>query len=174
MMVFPEGFTAEDVGESDILELVEMIGEFFREQEQIEASYAPAGSWRETVTQSVGTYIGRPDAFVKIARCGQQAAGFVIYAVQAEPMMRLARQGVLHDLYVRPDYRGQGLGEALVRQAMWVLRHQEIDVITLNVLIRNEAAIRFWERFGFTPYVQRMKASGRNPDHAPKPARREW
>lgn len=174
MIEFPPGFTAEDVGEADLPALVEMIGEFFGEQQQHESTYAPAGDWRETVEQSVRAYLGQPEAFVKIARREGEPVGFIIFAVQTEPMLRSARQGVIHDIYVREPHRNQGLGDALVRHALWVLRHQDIELVTLNVLIANAQGIRFWERHGFEPYVQRMKASGRNPDHAPRPVRREW
>jgi len=174
MIDFPEGFTADDVGQGDLPDLVDMIGEFFLEQSELEPSYAPAADWQVSVARSVKDYISEPQAFVRLARHDGAPAGFVIYAVQTESMRRAARQGVLHDLYVRPQYRSQGLGAALVRHALWVLRHEEIELITLNVLIENEHARQFWERFGFTPYVQRMKVSGRNPDHKPRPARREW
>jgi GNAT superfamily N-acetyltransferase len=69
---------------------------------------------------------------------GATPLGFALYYYNFSTF--LARPGLyLEDLYVRPEHRGQGVGEAL-------LRH--LAQIAVAVLNWNRRAIEFYERMG--------------------------
>lgn len=51
----------------------------------------------------------------------------------------------LHKIMVHPDYRGQGIGSALMKQALQDAR----DVVLLTVNPENSPAVRLYESFGF-------------------------
>lgn len=60
------------------------------------------------------------------------------------------RRGYLHHLAVRPEYRKQGLGQALVERSMACLRAEGIDKCHLFVFTQNEIGRAFWEHSGWT------------------------
>lgn len=58
------------------------------------------------------------------------------------------RRGHLARLIVRPELRGKGNGNALVRELVAVSRHS-FSTISLNVADSNAVAIRLYSKFGF-------------------------
>ena len=60
------------------------------------------------------------------------------------------RRGFIHHTAVHPDYRGKGIGTALVEEAMAALDRCGIHKAALVVFARNQAGNDFWERRGFT------------------------
>lgn len=50
---------------------------------------------------------------------------------------------------VRPEYRGRGLGRALLQRALTLCRHERISRLTLAVDDRNHAAIRVYDQLAF-------------------------
>jgi ribosomal protein S18 acetylase RimI-like enzyme len=61
----------------------------------------------------------------------------------------------IHDLVVKPDYRGNGLGEALLAAAEKVARKAKCCKVTLEVREDNRAK-NLYERFGFSNGDPRM------------------
>ena len=62
-----------------------------------------------------------------------------------------ASVGYLNDLYVAPAARGQGLARKLTAYAENWLREQEVSVMELQVLGKNEKAQEFWKKQGMEP-----------------------
>jgi ribosomal-protein-alanine N-acetyltransferase len=52
-------------------------------------------------------------------------------------------------LAVHPDYRGQGIGELLLRTALNGANDLDARIVTLEVRTSNAAAIRLYEKFDF-------------------------
>lgn len=48
-----------------------------------------------------------------------------------------------------PEYRGQGLGTALMKELFKGMKARGIEKVSLSVAPENEPAIRLYERFGF-------------------------
>jgi ribosomal protein S18 acetylase RimI-like enzyme len=61
-----------------------------------------------------------------------------------------ARNARLYSLAVSPEARGAGIGSQLLRAAIERITRLGIPFITLEVRSADEAARRFYERFGFT------------------------
>ena len=55
----------------------------------------------------------------------------------------------LHHLMVRYEYRSQGLGTKLLKQAETRAQALGISELTLKVIVNNNRAQRFYERLGF-------------------------
>ena len=55
----------------------------------------------------------------------------------------------IHDFMVRPEYRGQGIGEALLEEIERIAQEKGCCKITLEVQENNTAARRLYRRFGF-------------------------
>jgi len=62
---------------------------------------------------------------------------------------RAGRRGFLQRLAVRPDVRRQGLGQALVIDALRWLRRWRVDRVVVNTQLTNEGALALYEGLGF-------------------------
>jgi GNAT superfamily N-acetyltransferase len=91
----------------------------------------------------------RPAAEVLIARVGGAPAGFALFFYTFSTF--LARRGLwLEDLFVYPQFRGAGIGRALLRNAAAVARDRGCGRFEWSVLDWNTPAIRFYEGLGAT------------------------
>lgn len=81
-------------------------------------------------------------------------ADFLIVLQNDVPVGRLylheANQALsIVDILLDETVRGRGLGSALLRRLQQDVRERALDALTLQVLITNHAARRFYERHGF-------------------------
>jgi ribosomal protein S18 acetylase RimI-like enzyme len=61
------------------------------------------------------------------------------------------RQGMIHDVVVDDAARGQGVGEALSREALRIATEAGADSVRLTSRSHRVAAHRLYERLGFEP-----------------------
>lgn len=88
-----------------------------------------------------------PVAECVLASVGGQPAGFALFFHNFSTF--LARPGLyLEDLYVRPDHRGQGIGEELLRHLARLAVQRDCGRMEWAVLNWNKRAIEFYERMG--------------------------
>ncbi|MEJ1970110.1 MAG: GNAT family N-acetyltransferase [Rhizomicrobium sp.] len=84
-----------------------------------------------------------------------ELAGIVSFGRLPEKKHR--HQGSIGGFYVRPAFRGRGVGDALMKAALDEAA-RSVEHVTLTVTASNAGAIRLYERNGFTA-VGRMPAS---------------
>jgi ribosomal protein S18 acetylase RimI-like enzyme len=99
----------------------------------------------------------------RLTRLGSPSSGELFFAEAAEGLVGMAgvwrkegrkvrHAGTVWGVYVRPEWRGARIGERLVRACIaWARRHR-LRILRLASMAGNEAAIRCYERCGFTPY----------------------
>ncbi len=91
-----------------------------------------------------------PSAAALIARVDGAAAGFALYFHNFSTF--LARPGLyLEDLYVRPEYRGRGIGRALLSALAAVAVARDCGRLEWAVLDWNRPARDFYESLGAAP-----------------------
>ncbi|MDP7573186.1 MAG: GNAT family N-acetyltransferase, partial [Myxococcota bacterium] len=66
---------------------------------------------------------------------------------QARPLLNI------HDLAVLPEWRGRGVGRALLAAAEDRARQRGCCKLTLEVQDSNRRALQLYERFGFSDFV---------------------
>ncbi len=64
-------------------------------------------------------------------------------------MWIIADEAHITNIAVLPAYRGQKLGEALLKKTIEVAKSYEAAVMTLEVRVSNEIAQNLYEKFGF-------------------------
>ena len=69
--------------------------------------------------------------------------------------------GYIDDIWVAPEFRRTGVGTRIVEQLMRFLSQNDIDHVTLNYVVGNPDAERFWLKRGFEPVVV---AANRSPE----------
>ena len=87
---------------------------------------------------------------VVIAYLKETPVGFALYFHNYSTF--LGRSGIyLEDLYVRPDYRGKGVGRELLMHVAQVARERDCGRLEWSVLDWNEPAIKFYRKLGANP-----------------------
>ncbi|HEU0218803.1 MAG TPA: GNAT family N-acetyltransferase [Stellaceae bacterium] len=89
------------------------------------------------------------DAYVVGAFAGPRLAGVAGFSLQAGP--KHGHKGVLWGMYVRPAYRGAGIGRVLV-EAIIAHARQRVELLQLSVVGDNAAARRLYAGLGFVEY----------------------
>lgn len=72
---------------------------------------------------------------------------------EAPPILHETRRGEISDLWVEPHARRNGLGRALVEDAVSWLRASGVSRVEVRVAVRNEAGRAFWRALGFGAFV---------------------
>ena len=136
------------------MQIVPMEPEHVAQIAAMEREYFSA-PWDEA---SLRSELENPLALWLVALDGDTVAGYVgSQSVLGESdMMNLA---------VRPDYRRQGVGRALVERLLWELA-EENHCLTLEVRASNAAAIALYEGLGFRQVGRRPKYYLNPPEDA--------
>jgi GNAT superfamily N-acetyltransferase len=93
-----------------------------------------------------------PDAHCVLAETDGVPAGFALYFFNYSTF--LARPGLyLEDLFVKPEFRGRGLGKALLLHLAKIANQRGCGRMEWTVLDWNQPAIEFYESLG----ARRMK-----------------
>ena len=92
----------------------------------------------------------RPSAEVLIGSCDGEPAGYALFFPTFSTF--LARPGIfLEDLFVRPEFRGRGLGKKLLVEVAKIAQVRRCGRLEWSVLDWNEPAIRFYQSLGAKP-----------------------
>jgi GNAT superfamily N-acetyltransferase len=102
-----------------------------------------------------------PFAEAILARVDDQAVGFALFVHNYSTF--LMKPGIyLEDLFVLPEYRGQGIGKLLLRSLGQLAVERGCGRLDWMVLDWNQPAIAFYERMGaqFKPEWQLCRVTG--------------
>jgi len=131
--------TARDV--SLILDFIRGLAEYERMLDQVEAT---EDRLRASLFPADGS---TPGAHCVIGFVDGVAAGFALYFFNYSTF--LARPGLyLEDLFVKPEFRGAGLGKALLLHRARLAHERGCGRMEWAVLDWNEPAIGFYEAIG--------------------------
>lgn len=144
------------------MEIVEMTYRTATQVAQLEA-ICFSDPWSEN---SVVSELSNPLSLWLVAVEGKRVAGYVgSQSVEGEAdMMNVA---------VHPDFRRQGVGQALVNALVEELEKRGVHSLTLEVRTSNECAIGLYEKLGFAQ-VGLRKNYYRHPKEDAYILRKEW
>jgi ribosomal protein S18 acetylase RimI-like enzyme len=93
----------------------------------------------------------KKDAFVMLAEAEGAPIGFVKAGRCGLPVFHEEGAFEVHRLYIHPIRQGQGVGSALLREAMAWCRGKEAQAVYIGVWENNVGAQRLYSRFGVVP-----------------------
>jgi len=117
-------------------------------------SHLKAEANRERIRESILLHVVGDTVLVADT---DRIIGFVMFTTGPAQYVQDRSRGVIENLYVRPDRRGQGIGSALLGTAEGRLRDAGVDVIALEVMAPNDDARRFYRRHGYEPHRIEME-----------------
>lgn len=108
-----------------------------------------------------GLHTPQEDAWYFREHVFKECAVWGVFAGDALAGMIAFRTGWIDQLYVLPEYQGQGIGKALLQQAQ-----READELQLWTFQKNQAARRFYEKHGFlaVEFTDGLANPEREPD----------
>lgn len=88
---------------------------------------------------------------------GKQVVGYTfVEIVKQAPVFVNKYYGYISDMYTRPDYRRQGLGELMYNAAIKWFKMKGMKHIELGIAAQNTIADSFWRKMGFEDRMLRM------------------
>jgi len=137
--------TAADV--PVILELIRGLAEYEKLSDQVTA----------TEEKLRMTLFGQhPAAEVLLGRVGDECAGFALFFQNYSTF--LAKPGIfLEDLFVKPEFRGRGVGRALLTRVGKIAKERDCGRFEWEVLDWNTSAIGFYKSLGAVPMEEWTK-----------------
>lgn len=89
-----------------------------------------------------------PDAF--LAEIEGEVVGFVLFYYNYSTF--LGKKGIhIEDLYIRKEFRGQGVGEAILKEVCQLAQDKGYGRVEWLVIDSNKGAINFYEKIGARP-----------------------
>ena len=133
---------AEERDTATIFRLVRALAEYER---LLPAVIATERDFREALFPSAPDV--RPTAEALLAFAGETAVGFALYFTTFSTF--LGRPGIyLDDIFVEPEYRGQGFGSALLKRIARIAVERRCGRVEWSVLTWNQPSIDFYLRMG--------------------------
>jgi len=92
----------------------------------------------------------KPGAEIRIALVAGNPAGFALFFSNYSTFV--GKPGIyLEDLFVRPEFRGRGVGKALLREVAELAVRRDCGRLEWSVLDWNQPAISFYRKLGAVP-----------------------
>ncbi len=106
----------------------------------------------------IGELIDSEDAEVAVIEIdGQLVASGYAYKKQSKSYVQDTHHAYLGFMYVRPDYRGQGLNKRLMAHFFDWAKTKGLPEVRLTVYSANMPAISAYEKAGFAQHIVEMR-----------------
>ena len=136
--------TIERATERDVPVVLQMIRELAEYEKMSDQVVASEDALREAL------FGGRPDAEVILAYADGKPAGFALFFHNFSTFV--GRRGLyLEDLFVKPEFRGEGIGKQLLTALARIAVERRCGRFEWSVLDWNELAIGFYKKLGAVP-----------------------
>jgi len=134
-------FQIKNAKEKDIPRIVALIREF--------AAFENLSDFCEVTEENLRDAMFGANACVEglLAFSRDEPIGYALF-YQNFASFRGQRGFYLEDLYVKPEFRGQKIGEAFLKKLAQIARQRNFRRIDFLVLDWNEPAIKFYEKLG--------------------------
>lgn len=89
--------------------------------------------------------------FIGVAHKGNENVGYITAKISEGPPILVNRmKGVIENLFVKSSDRRRGIGTSLYHLVLEWMRRQRITKVQLSVASKNQSAIMFWKKHGYS------------------------
>lgn len=131
-----------------VLPMVEKVCALHHEWDRAKYDYKAdvIDSYRRWLTQRSGD----PQSVFVVAERESRLIGFLIATVERDiPIYKVERFGFIHDMWVEPEYRNEGVGRQMVMLAIEQFQQMGVPQIRLETAEQNEIAREMFRACGF-------------------------
>lgn len=119
-------------------------------------SHIPAEPNRTQIRESVLRHITGDQLLLARA---DQLCGFVMFTVEQGSFEQDVTRGIVENLFIRPNFRGDGIGSELLSRAEQRLSDRGVGTIALHVMADNDRAREFYRVRGYDPQRLELEKS---------------
>lgn len=145
----PRSVVIEAVDAAAVEALVELWVELAAGQRSYGSHILPEAN-RESVRDTLARHAVAGG--LRAARCDGDIVGFVNFGLERGAYESDETRGIVHNVYVDPDYRERGIGDDLLAVAESELVDAGASVVALEAMAANDRGRRFYRRRGYSPH----------------------
>lgn len=111
------------------------------------------------VRSMFNSFVDDSCAIVYVAICDDKIIGFIAGQIQKNllPFSNVSNVGYVTAVFVREDYRHQGVMKRLEEKMFYFFKDNDVEYIDLNVLSKNIDAIKNWQHLGYETFRVQMR-----------------
>ncbi|MCE0492465.1 GNAT family N-acetyltransferase [Vibrio salinus] len=105
--------------------------------------------------KNIGLYLDEPDGLVFCAKQEDKIVGFITghFSELTSTVSQTVFMGSIDELYVKPQFRGMGIGQALLKRIETELKDYGVKHIFVEVWAFNKTALDIYHSVGFKHHI---------------------
>ncbi|HGF7192426.1 TPA: GNAT family N-acetyltransferase [Vibrio cholerae] len=109
--------------------------------------------------KSIARYLDDPECLVYVAKQGEQIVGFITghFCELVSTVSQAVMMGSVDELYVLPDFRGQGIARQLCHKLERVFKDYGVKQMFVEVWDFNQSAQDFYQCAGFVQHIHWLR-----------------
>ena len=120
-------------------------------QRHLEASNPHIWNMKPEYKEQIIAMYEKEPLILYIAKDGDTSVGYICGQIQVREVMTPRTIGYIRNIYIKPEYRKQGIGYSLVKTLVEYYSRENVDEVNLNYVVGNKGAESFWGKLGFRP-----------------------
>lgn len=163
----PQPFRLRPARRGDLPALTQLFRQHLEYHAALDPRYTPGSDAQ--LSSFLSSHLDYPESVILVAETAAGLQGYLVAQMRkgsrpptwwsrlwlrlrpGQELFRSEPVGYIIDCFVRAESRRQGLGRALVGEAVAWCRRQGAVEMELGVLPANEVGRQFWEQMGFRP-----------------------
>lgn len=150
-MSVESGVTIRRAGEADVPIIVELNYALFQEDARQRDPFMNLNWPREEGQEYFTKLLKNEKSLGLLAERNGEVIGYLVGYLMRSSRLRPVKLAELESMYVREEYRSQGVGRQLVERFLEWIREQGGERVSVTAYAANERAIAFYRKMGFAP-----------------------
>jgi ribosomal protein S18 acetylase RimI-like enzyme len=90
------------------------------------------------------------NTMILLCESNSKLIGYIHLSIEGKSKyLNINKRGTIEDLYISKEYRKQGLGKRLVKEAINLFNKKNVNIIEVFVNADNKKALEFYKKFKF-------------------------
>jgi GNAT superfamily N-acetyltransferase len=139
--------------EAHVPEITELWKELMDYHRQLDGFYSRREDAEDNFHMYLRDCMDASDCLAIVAVENGRALGYSVSSISSHPpVLEIEEYGLIRDMAVGSEYRGRGIGSALLMETLDWFSEKGIERIELHVAAGNPIGNSFWSKHGFKDY----------------------